>query len=237
MIPLLSGVAHPIATLDSVDLWLCHLDEVASQVDRYAPILHVEETARAHRFHFARDRDRFIVGRAALRLILARYASCLPEQITLGYGERGKPYLLGQSPDQDLRFNLAHAAGMAIYAVSRGREVGVDIEAVRPLPDAAAIAERFFAPAEVTAFRTVLGTANEALAFFNAWTRKEAFLKALGDGLARPLDSFEVSLLPGDAPRLLCIDDQPARGWHLHALEPAPGYVAALVVEELAQVG
>jgi 4'-phosphopantetheinyl transferase len=82
-----------------------------------------------------------------------------------------------------------------------------------------------------------LGTTNEALAFFNAWTRKEAFLKALGDGLARPLDSFEVSLLPEDAPRLLRIDDHPAQGWQLHALEPAPGYIAALVVEERAQMG
>jgi 4'-phosphopantetheinyl transferase len=170
-------------------------------------------------------------------LILAQYVGCSSDQITLGYRERGKPHLLRQPPGEDLRFNLAHTAGMAIYAVTRGREVGVDIEEVRPLPDAAAIAERFFAPAEVAAFRTVLGTEDEALAFFNAWTRKEAFLKALGDGLARPLDSFDVSLLPGDAPRLLRIDDHPAQGWQLHALEPAPGYVAALVVEEMAQMG
>jgi 4'-phosphopantetheinyl transferase len=232
--PLLSDATHQIATLDGVDLWLCNQDELAAQVDAYTPLLSAEELTRADRFHFERDRNHFIVGRAVLRLLLAQYVALSPEQIALGYRDRGKPYLLQQPPGHDLRFNLAHAAGIAIYAVTRGREVGVDIEQIRSLPDAAAIARHFFAPAEIAAFRTVLGTEHEAQAFFNAWTRKEAFLKALGDGLARPLDSFEVSLLPGDPARLLRIDDHPADGWQLYTLDPLPGYVVALVVEEIA---
>ncbi|MBX2998052.1 MAG: 4'-phosphopantetheinyl transferase superfamily protein [Caldilineaceae bacterium] len=226
----LSESAQQIAMVDGVSIWLCSLERLAAQADAYAPFLNTEERRRADRFHCARDRHRFVIGRAVLRLILGEVVGELPTQIMLGYGAYGKPYLLNQPASEDLRFNLAHAAGVAIYAVARGREVGIDLEDVRPLSDAAAIAERFFAPVEVAAFRTVLGTADEALAFFNAWTRKEAFLKALGDGLARPLDSFAVSLLPGDEPRFLWIDGDRVACWHLHAWQPCPGYVAALVM-------
>jgi 4'-phosphopantetheinyl transferase len=231
--PPLPKSARKIATLDGVDLWLCDQDGLAAQVESYMPLLNAEELTRADRFHFTRDRNRFIIGRAVLRLILAGYLGQPPSQLTIGYGDRGKPYLLHQPASTDLRFNLAHAEGLALYAITRGREVGVDLEKVRPLPDAAAIAERFFAPAEAAKLNSVLGTVVETQAFFNCWTRKEAFVKTDGSGLSKALDSFEVTLLPEETPHILRVEGlaQGAIPWTLHALQPTPGFVAALVVE------
>jgi 4'-phosphopantetheinyl transferase len=231
--PPLPESARKIATLDGVDLWLCDQDGLAAQVESYMPLLNAEELTRADRFHFTRDRNRFIIGRAVLRLILADYLGQPPSQLTIGYGDRGKPSLLHQSASTGLRFNLAHAEGLALYAITRGREVGVDLEKLRRLPDAAAIAERFFAPAEAAKLNSVLGTVVETQAFFNCWTRKEAFLKSEGSGLFRPLDSFEVTLLPEEAPQILSVEglSQATLPWALYAFEPTPGFMAAMVVE------
>ena len=131
-----------------------------------------------------------------------------------------------------LRFNLSHSQGLALYAVTRGREIGVDLECIRPISDAEQIAERFFSAHENAVFRTIPAH-EKPKAFFNCWTRKEAYLKALGDGLARPLDEFDVSLAPGEPAKLLRIEGAPqeASRWSLNRLEPGSGYVAALAVE------
>jgi 4'-phosphopantetheinyl transferase len=223
-----------ITTYRDVDLWLCDQDAQAEQVDSYTSFLSSDESARARRFHFERDRIRFIVGRGVLRLLLATYLAISPKEIEFAYQDQGKPYLAEHHAAKALHFNLAHAEGKALYAISHGQEVGVDLERVHALPDAAAIASRFFSPTEYAKLDSVIGTHMEAQAFFNCWTRKEAFLKAEGSGLSRALNSFEVSLLPEEPPRILHIEGMPdeAIPWTVYAFEPVPGFVAALAVTD-----
>ncbi len=155
-----------------------------------------------------------------------------PDAIELSYGARGKPALAPHSAAADLRFNLAHCDEVAVYAFSYGREVGVDVEAVRLLEDADDMAARFFSAREKTAY-LALDPRDRPLGFFNCWTRKEAFIKALGDGLYYPLDRFDVSLAPGEPARLLRVEGTPGDrcGWFLDGFAPAPGHVAAIAGE------
>jgi 4'-phosphopantetheinyl transferase len=129
-----------------------------------------------------------------------------------------------------VRFNVAHADDLAVYALTRNRDLGVDVERIASMPDATEIAVRFFAAAEIEALRALPPRLIDQ-AFFVCWTRKEAYIKALGDGLAHPLDQFAVSLAPGEPPRLSAVGDANGREverWRLAAVPPAPGYVAAL---------
>jgi 4'-phosphopantetheinyl transferase len=203
-----------------VDVWLIHLPE---SLQGAAVCLSRDESDRAARFIFDRDRARFSVAHTGLRDILSRYTLQAPAAIELRTGERGKPYLADYP---DIRFNLSHSGCWAMVAVARGREVGVDIECIKPERSTGGIAERFFAPAEV---RELMETPEEGRvsAFFSCWSRKEAYIKARGEGLHIPLDSFEVSL--GEEAVLRHADD---RGrWSMCALQAPAGYSAALVVE------
>jgi len=195
-------------------------------------LLSPAERQRASRFAFDRDRLRFMVARAQLRELLAVRLDVPPESIELAYGERGKPALGRHFGDSDLRFNVSHSGDVAVYAFSHGREIGVDVEAVRTIRDADDIAARFFSRRENEAY-LALDPCDKPLGFFNCWTRKEAFIKALGHGLYQPLDSFEVSLAPGDPARILSIGGATGDrcGWHMEAFTPAPGLAAAVVVE------
>jgi 4'-phosphopantetheinyl transferase len=199
-------------------------------VEELAQCLSEEERLRAGRFVFARDRRRFIVARAWLRRLLASRLGVQPEGIQLTYGPRGKPALRRNLADSDLRFNVSHSEDLAVYAFARGREIGIDVEAVRQLEDADAIAARFFSVRENSAYRA-LDSNDKPLGFFNCWTRKEAFIKALGDGLYCPLDSFDVSLAPGEPARILRVSNAPGDrcGWHLESFSPNSGFVAAVV--------
>lgn len=217
-----------------VHVWRAALDPPAGLVRRLAQTLSADESERAGRFHFERDRRRFIVGRGVLRALLGRYLGLEPPQLRFGYGPQGKPHLADalETVDADaLRFNLAHSHELALYAFTRGREIGVDLEHIRALPDAGQIAARFFSAGENAAW-LALPESQRLEAFFNCWTRKEAYLKAGGDGLARPLDQFEVSLAPGEAVALRVQGqvEETAR-WRLQAIDAADGYIAALAVE------
>jgi 4'-phosphopantetheinyl transferase len=221
--------AQPELARDEVHVWSAPLEQPAARVDELWRTLAADERARAERFVFMRDRSHFIVARGILRAVLGRYLGLAAERLAFVYGPHGKPALAETCGGDMLRFNLAHSQGLALYAVTRGREVGVDIEQVRPLPDAVAIARHFFAAQEQEALRALPPGTKQA-GFYHCWTRKEAYLKALGDGLARPLDQFSVSLAPGEPARLLTVagDAREAERWSLRALEPAPGYVGAL---------
>lgn len=211
-----------------VRIHTARLDRPRQVVDRLARMLSTDETERAARFHFQRDRDRFVVGRACLRVHLGRYLERPPELLRFSYEDRGKPAL---DPPERLAFNLAHAEGLAVYAVCLDAEVGVDVEPFQAEPPER-VPERFFSPAEVTTLRA-LPDEEQPAAFLRCWTRKEAFLKARGDGLSLPLDAFDVTLAPGDAPRLVRTgwDADEAAEWSLHDLSSSfPGYVAALAV-------
>jgi 4'-phosphopantetheinyl transferase len=217
----------------AVHVWWTRLDVTPKQLASLTPLLAADERMRADRFQFVRDRDRFVAGRARLRELLGGYLGVAPASICLGYGANGKPALALQEPNaaSALHFNLAHAGTLAVYTFAREHALGVDVEQIRPLPDAERIAMRYFAPEEREALH-VTAPEKRAAAFFRGWTRKEAYLKACGDGLRAPLDQFVVSLAVEPAAGLLSIggDRVEAAHWRLASWEPAPGYVAALTL-------
>jgi 4'-phosphopantetheinyl transferase len=206
-----------------VQLWTVKLDGEASRQDEYWQSLSEEERQRAERFHFVRDRERYIRARGKLRSLVGKYLSQLPEEIRFTYGAQGKPAVAG-----DLQFNLAHSGGYASYAFSVGKRVGVDIEQARPMDDAEALAQRFFSPEECDDLLSVRHEQRNA-AFFACWTRKEAFVKAVGAGLTLSLKSFRVSLLPGAEAGLLKNDH--GGEWTLFDVHPVAGYCGAVAVE------
>jgi 4'-phosphopantetheinyl transferase len=219
---------------DEVHVWRASLDVAPSTVDALSLTLTPDELQRANRFRFYRGRLDFIVARGGLRAILGRYLQKHPRELRFEYGSHGKPELADNLVEPGLRFNLSHAHRLALYAISLGREVGIDIEWIRPEFPGDEIAESFFSRGEVLALSS-LPAGQKTEAFFNCWTRKEAYIKARGEGLSIPLERFEVSLAPGEPARLLKVDGDPderAR-WTLSALIPGPGYVAALAVRGL----
>lgn len=217
---------------DEVHVWCVTLDQTASRVQSLQHTLSPDERRRAERFYFEQDRTRFIICRGLLRTILGGYLGIEPSRLRFCYGPRGKPALAEISGGDTLRFNVSHSHGLALYAVTGGREIGIDLEHIRPIPEALQIAERFFSAHENAVLRT-LPTSQKLEAFFNGWTRKEAYIKARGEGLTLPLDQFDVSLAPGEPAALLSTkgDLQEASRWSIQELTPASGYVAALAVE------
>jgi 4'-phosphopantetheinyl transferase len=216
-------------TLDhagEVHVWRSLLDLPRVYVDRLADTLAADERARADRFRFDQDRARFIVAHGVLRSILSCYEiDGSPAALEFSYDAYGKPALL----DSGLCFSLSHSRALALYAVTRGRAIGVDVEYVRPELAEDLIADRFFAPGEVLALRRLPKVAQPE-AFFTCWTRKEAYIKGCGKGLSLPLHDFEVSVAPGETPVRLHARDGAAGGWSLCDICPGSDYVAALAV-------
>jgi len=200
-------------------------------VESLYQVLSPDEQARANRFHFDKDRRHFIVARACLRKLLGQYLGIKPAELRFAYGDYGKPHLALDQP-AIMKFNLAHAGGLAVYAFTRLGEIGVDLERIKPEFGGDDIARRFFSPAEVDSFDRLPADAR-ALAFFNCWTRKEAFIKAKGLGLSLPLDQFDVTLAPDQEASLLRTrwDEGEAARWSLRALEIGVGYVGAVALE------
>jgi 4'-phosphopantetheinyl transferase len=224
--------SHLLLESGEVHVWRAHLYEEPEALAVSRSILAPDERARADRFHFERDRVRFIVARSALRRILNRYLNISPAEIGFSYNQYGKPVLSAEAGEPRLRFNVSHSHECALYAITRDGEVGVDIEFVREDFASLEIAERFFSPREIEMLRR-LPEELRTEAFFNCWTRKEAYIKALGEGLSHPLDKFVVSLAPGEPVSLLSHDDlpqEPAR-WSWVELLPGEGYAAALAFE------
>lgn len=211
---------------DAVDVWLLNLAQPEEVRARLWTLLSADEKERAQRFHFDVHRHRYGVGRGVLRLLLGNYLKVPPQTIEFAYGEQDKPFL----SHSELEFNVSHAEDVALLAFSWGRAVGVDVEAVRPLSDAENVARISFSQQELAEY-TAVSEAQKPQAFFNCWTRKEAFIKAVGTGLSYPLDSFDVSLIPGEAAQLLQIQGSQAEAakWRLQALDPVDGYVGAIV--------
>ena len=213
-----------------VHIWRAKLDAPWSWT--FDEALTLEDRARADRFRFESDRRRFCVARASLRLILARYLKAKPGRLQIDAGEYGKPFFADAKVTQGLRFNLSHSHELALIAVSRDREVGVDVEYIRRDFVTDEVATHFFSPAEVAEFRAV-PSALRTQAFFNCWTRKEAYIKARGEGLYCPLDQFDVSLAP-NAPAAL-LNSRVAPGeverWRLEDLMPQTGYAASVAIE------
>lgn len=210
----------------AVHLWRVPLEQPAEVVAALHALLRPDEQERAARFHFERHRRQFIVARGVLRTLLGDYLGLAATAVSFTYTSHGRPDVAGTA----LSFNISHSGELALMAFGWRRVLGVDVEEVRELSDAPGIAERFFAPREVAVFRQV-PLAQQSEAFFNCWTRKEAFIKAIGEGLSHPLDRFEVTLRPGEPARLLTVDGSAAEAarWRLVAIDPGPGYIGALI--------
>jgi 4'-phosphopantetheinyl transferase len=212
---------------EDVHLWRASLDCDAPVLSRLETTLSPDELARANRFVFPIDRSHFVAARGILRELLGAYLRLPPAELKFRYGNHGKPALDANASDADLQFNLSHSGGVAIYAFSLGRRLGVDVEQIRPQRAGEDIARRYFAAREVTELQA-LPAHLRTQGFFLCWTRKEAYVKAHGAGLSLPLDSFTVSLTPGRAVELEAKD---GNQWSMRSYEPAPGVVAAMVVE------
>jgi len=216
-----------------IHVWRASLDQPEFQFQRLKQTLSMDERMRAERFHFEQDRKRFIVGRGILRTILGRYLNVASRRLQFCYGRNGKPALTDTFGKGTILFNMSDSEGLALYGFTRDREIGVDIEQVHDISDMDQIAERFFSVRENAIFHA-LPERNKKEAFFRCWTRKEAFIKAVGDGLSRPLDTFDVSMVPDEPARLLRIEgdsNDPPR-WCMQELELAPGYASAFAVEK-----
>lgn len=224
--------------VNEVHVWLACLRMTDAQIMHLRATLSPEERERSVRYRFVRDQQRFIVARGLLRSILGSYLGTLPDQIRLSYNPHGKPELepvegsrVAGTREEHIQFNVTHTEDVALYAVARGRRVGIDVERIRPGFADDRLSETFFAPREAAALRS-LPPNEQQKAFFACWTRKEAYVKARGEGLVMPLDAFEVSLLPGDPPTLLTPDDPAeAARWSLCELDLGPEYAATLAVE------
>ncbi len=218
---------------EEVHLWQIDLAEVATGEARFLPALSADERQRAGRFHFERDRHRYTVTRGVLRMLLGSYLGADPAQLVFAYSKHEKPFLPpdATSNKPSIEFNVSHSGAVAMLAFSRERAVGVDVEMIRPDRDHAAIAKRFFSEHE-QAQHAALPESERSHAFFRCWTRKEAFIKAIGSGLSMPLGQFDVSLRPSEQNGLLATrpDGREASQWSLRDIPAPEGYVAALCV-------
>ena len=205
-------------------VWLAFYDPTAFNE---ANVLSQEELNRHNRFHFAEDRRMFLYSHSLLRRLLASYLNQLPGEIQFSYTEHNKPYLETSDQQTGIEFNLSHSGEAVLIGITKGLPVGVDVEKMEPLPDMDQIAARFFSDREQSDLSTLSGSAKMA-AFYHCWTRKESVIKASGEGLSMPLDSFRVSLLPGEPARVIeSVDD---RQWMLLDINPGNGFAAAAAV-------
>lgn len=220
--------ARPVLGEDDVHVWTVDCEECADQVDELYRVLSADERERARRYRRAADQDRFVVARGMLRRVLSRYLASEPQEIRFGYGMYGKPEL----PDQAVRFNLSHSGVLALCAIARDRAVGVDVECERPILEIDQIARRYFSSEEYLTLAR-LPQSLRARAFLECWTRKEAYVKARGEGLLFPLNAFTVAVALGEPAALLenTIHPDDVYRWSFRSLDPAPGYVGALAVE------
>ena len=204
-----------------------HRLSLVQSFDNFYKYLSPEERIRAARFLRAEDRRRFTVARGMLRVLVGRYEKLRPEQVQFVHNDFGKPLLFHPT---DLQFNVSHSQDLALLAFTRGCLIGVDVEFRRPLPDADDIAQHQFSAHEYRAFRQ-LPQFQKQEAFFNCWTRKEAFIKAIGEGLTHPLNTFDVTFLPGDEAHFLQIKGEDTNNWDLQSIEPHPDFAAAMAVK------
>jgi 4'-phosphopantetheinyl transferase len=219
---------------NEVHVWRVSLDQSSERTALSLDVLSPDEREKAARFRFAKDRNQFVQARAALRFILSEYLNVTPQSLEFSYGTHGKPALANGHASSNLRFNLSRREGLALVAVTRGREIGIDVELIRADVPCFEIADVSFSLAESATLRS-LPESLRAAGFYNCWTRKEAYVKARGEGLSFPLQQFDVSLAPGAAAKLLRVgddeNDNDVDRWTLQEIPIGENYIAALAVE------
>ena len=229
----LNKILRPATGDESVSVFTSGLSVPEDDVVAAWALLSPEERDRADRFAFRSDRNRFVVSRAGLRHLLGERLGMTPESVQFSYGKFGKPALANQPGDSDLRFNVSHSGDLVVYALADGREIGVDVEAIAAMEDRDDVATHCFSKAEQDAY-LALAESERTQGFFNCWTRKEALVKAIGDGMNFPLDAFDVTLAPGEPAKILSLGSTPGYecGWEIYAFSPEPGFAAAVVIEQ-----
>jgi|HubBroStandDraft_1064217.scaffolds.fasta_scaffold124174_2 4'-phosphopantetheinyl transferase len=216
-----------------IHVWAAALRQSAEPISSLESTLSTEECERAKKFHFERDRNRFIIVRGILRALLGSYVTVAPEKLKFAYGPNGKPVLADMPGPDTLHFNLAHSGDLMVIALTRAGAIGIDVEQVRLMHDTENIAARFFSSNEATKLKA-LSKGQQTEAFFNLWTRKEACLKAMGEGLSdEMIRQIEATFLPGEAPRVVAISGnaQTAASWTLKEFVPATGFVVAIAAK------
>lgn len=224
--------SDPTLTDHEVHVWRASLELPFSQVQALSDILTDDELERANRFSFEIDRQRFIVARGILRCILGCYTTMGPNHLRFHYNQYGKPSLEPESSADLLKFNLSHSGSLALYAMTRNMEIGVDLERVRSDFAYGEIAECFFSPHEVSILRS-MPAEKKLEAFYKCWTRKEAYIKAHGKSLPLALEGLAGPFASGEPPVLLITKDEPQERslWTLQDLKPGLGYMGALAVK------
>lgn len=213
--PAKEATTLPLQAQD-VDVWRAALDDQPVETVRFMhTLLAPDELQRSHGFYFDRDRRRYVIGRGILRLLLSRYLDQPPPQIGFQYGPNGKPMLARGTKDPSLYFNVAHSEGLALFAFTRAGEIGIDVEAIRELPDWEQVAEAAFSPHELRQLRACPSERRRD-EFFRAWTRQEAVLKALGSGLGSPPVTTESA-------------------FNVYPLAAGPGFAAAIAASPAAK--
>jgi 4'-phosphopantetheinyl transferase len=222
----------PAPGQSEIHVWRINLNPPAAEVARHQTALSTAERERAARFRFPQDQRRFAVRRAFLRRLLAACLGVSPQAVQLESGPHGKPFVAGQAEAGGLRFSCSHSADLALVALARGIELGVDVEQHRDLNDAGDLAGAFFSTREIREL-AALPPALKLAGFFNCWTRKEAFVKATGLGLSSPLNRFSVSLTPDKPAAITDVADDPdaIEKWSILSLNAGPNCSAALVFE------
>jgi 4'-phosphopantetheinyl transferase len=217
---------------DEVHVWRARVDGPPHVLQTLRAVLSPDEHEKADRFHFDIDRRRFGTGRGTLRMLLAQCLGTTPAMLQFATSAFGKPHLAGDFAGAPLQFNVSHSGDIVLIVLALRRALGIDVEHMRPDIEAVGIAERFFSATERRALAT-LDPTQQRDAFYACWTRKEAYIKATGDGLSLPLDQFDVTLLPGEPAQLVATRPDPAEAgrWTLMGLDVGDGYKAALAVE------
>lgn len=220
---------RPTLKVDEVHVWAASLDQPVASERALESLLSLQELNRAERFRSDRDRRRYVIAHGILRRVLASYRQADPKALRFTIGKNGKPALSDESGATALRFNLSHTEDVALIALTLGREIGVDVERVRPISELDSIVESYFTSRERDTLRTMESTARPA-AFYRCWTRKESYVKATGGDLSVALSGFDTMLSSGPADLPALDAPQESAGWNLYELLPADGYVGAVAI-------
>lgn len=217
---------------NEVHVWRVLLDVSAVQFESLLKFLSVEELERAERFHFEKDQRRFIMARGILRKILGHYLKKNPDEICFEYTSYGKPALTPGVNNDKLCFNLSHSGAFALYAITQRKKIGIDIERIRDDIQIEQVARKFFSQNEISSLEKVDINKRSGL-FFQYWTRKEAFIKARGEGISFPMEQCDVSLISGRVLSPVTVQDNNSEISNLHVqdLFPGNGYAAAIALE------
>lgn len=224
--------AHAPLIRNEVHVWKASLEVSYSAFNHLKPVLSHDEVYRARRFHFEKDRRHWIVAHCILRLLLGEYLGIEAHKLQFVTNAYGKPALVQPPHETRLHFNLSHSGEIALYAFALERQVGIDVEYIQEKLDYEELATHYFSEDECSKLHALPASFREE-AFYTCWTRKEAYIKALGMGLSKPLDEFDVSLIPSETAALLADRDDPEapERWSLQSLDPADRYAGALAVE------